>query len=505
MFIRLYKDLIINYDNNLHLVFDNENKFLLWLNQNNYLVEEISSTDAMNYLPNTKEFMVKLSNMNNASLITYIIWYTNNSYKHFRVINYKIYKDYVIYTCESDLWADATYNADFAIHTHVRLTKCNKTFTELDEHNTPIPAYYDSVNFTNDNFTETKFSYQAPPSGFKNGIGVYIALDKAVDSWSVETMVYGNVFSSLLCYVDARITTLSNMAETISGIYEDAQSNKVKIKAIYILPFYPDPLPTPSHPSYISFKYRTRSTEGTLPCYVMANNILTFNYTINTYDYGNNKIYVGAGYSNMELVNIYPQANITYRIILNNYEISAYVEQGDNTKDITSAFILKSTSNDAMLTSQESLARLTSAGFKAVSGALMLSNPATIVGGVASIAGAGIDLINNKKTASYTMEGDAVTTYLNHNWQTSIFSYRVFKAINDLKPYTCLYGLNYNLYKPLSFIFNYGNLLDTSYDPYIKCEVIKSKAMNVEEFDFIKGELERGIYYNIPLVLPPTE
>lgn len=498
MFIRLYKDLIINYDNNLHLVFDNENKFLLWLNQNNYLVEEISSTEAMNYLPNTKEFMVKLSNMNNASLITYIIWYTNNSYKHFRVINYKIYKDYVIYTCESDLWADATYNADFANDTHVRLTKCNKTFTE---DNTAIPAYYDSVNFTNDNFTESKIHITAP-TGYNNYLGVYVAIDKAVDTWSVETMVYGNVFSSLLCALNITITSLSEIGEKISGIYEDTHSNKVKVKAVYLLPFRPTTFPTSTLGSYIAFKYRTKNGEGTIEGGVMSNNIFTFSTTINNYDYGNNKIYVGAGYSNMELVNIYPQANVTYRIILNNYEVSVYVEQGDNTKDITSAFILKITSNDAMLTSQESLARLTSAGFKAVSGALMLANPATIVGGVASIAGAGIDLINNKKTASYTMEGDAVSTFLNYNWQTDGFSYRIFKAINDLKPYTCLYGLNYNLYKPLSFIFNNGSLIDSSYDPYIKCDVIKSKAMNVEEYDFIKGELERGIYYNIPLVLP---
>lgn len=483
MFINLYSNLMINYDNNTHLIFNNEADFIQHINS--YLVESITSEDAMNYLPNNKEFLIKLSNMNQATSITYILWYTNNAYKHFKVLNYKLYKDYVIYTCLSDLWADATYNSAFALSL-LQLTRSNMSYTKNEN---DIPYFYDTINYTNRRHFQANLTVSGAGNIQNNTPSLIVAFDRQVDSWSVQSLFFGATWESVIAYVPYNE---SDVKQFIPKLISTAGGDKIRVKALYKLPF----TPASSENLEVFYKGQPQDTHVYVRPLTIGVYFTTKLLYPTAYNNGQNKVYVGAGDSMMLLENITPYAEIVYKFIIDNYSITAYVCQGDNTKDITDAYIMRITSNDATLSLQESLAKITGAGFKTVSGALMLKSPATAVGGITSIAGAGIDLLPSSKPASYTIDGNAESTYLDGS---SGFNYRIYEAINNMLDITMLYGVNYNWYASFNEIIN-GTLLNANYRRYIKCNVLSLSSMNNEEYNFIKSELERGIY-----ILAPTE
>ena len=482
MFIKLYRDVMINYDNNTHLVFDSEAKFLQYLESQHDLVETIDNEKAQNFIPNGKVFTLSLSNMANAGLINYIIWFTGSVYKHFRVVSIEIYSNYVVYRCESDLWADSTYNSDFKF-SKIRLTRSNMTYLDNNE---TVPYYYDTINYTNKKFSQ--YNFGASTAGNISGNKTYVvAFDRQVDSWGISSLLFGTTWYSIMA-----VFLESDLEKVLTAISVEG-GDKVRVKAIYILPFRPATHGT------LELHYKDQPSETQFYVMPVYDNVY---YTIkeidsSVYNNGNKKVYVGAGDSMMLINNIAPKSNIEYRFIIDQYSIKAYVSQGDNSKDITDAYTLKCTSNDSLQSEQEALSKITSAGFKAVSGALMLGSPATMVGGVASITGAGLDLLPSSKVASYTLDGNARSTFITIN--DTGFNYRVYEAINDMTSITELYGVNYNYYTNINTAIS-GNFISIATRIYIKADVLELNEMNVEQYNYVKAEIERGIYIKEPIV-----
>ena len=483
MFIRLYSNTVINYDNNTHLIFDTEAKFLTYLESSK--VQELTDPNALNYLPNNKTFEIALAEGVTAPSITYIVWFTDREYKHFRVISYDIYSNYVSFKCESDLWADGTYNADFKSSV-VRLLRSNMEYTDLESN--LIPYSYDPINYTNKKYTQSNLTTNGETNISTFQKTYVVAFDMQVDSWSTATVLFGATWQSVLAVFSSQ--DLTKLKEVIS-----CNGNSVRIRAVYVIPFLPFTSGT------LDLVYKTQGSGNPITVRPIPNNLyyVTKEIAKASYNLGNKKIYVGAGDSMMLLENIAPKANVDYKFILDDYGITAYVCQGDNTKDITDAYTLKVTSNDETLSLQESLMKITGSGFKAVSGALMLGSPATMVGGLATITGAGLDLLPSSKPSSYTLDGNAVTTWLDQ--YSNGFHMRSYTAINDMEKITELYGVNYNYVASFNAISNSTLITSLSTRRYIKAELIEfNGAVTVEEYNYIKGELERGIYVRTPLV-----
>ena len=181
--------------------------------------------------------------------------------------------------------------------------------------------------------------------------------------------------------------------------------------------------------------------------------------------------------------------------MLNSSGIKVYVEQGDNTKDITDAYTIQVTTNDGLLTTQEAIAKFIGTGLKFTSGALMTvggvasGNAQYTLSGITSMINSGIDLMPSQKTANYTAEGDAVSTYIGSHW----FNLRSFTAINDIATLSYLNGINYNYYTNILQAAT-GNLLNANFRKYIKADAIELSPMSLEEYNFIVAELERGIF-----------
>lgn len=495
MFINLYSNLMINYGNNTHIITNSEDKFLNYANS--YLIESITNEAAMNYRPNTKQFLIKLSDMSQANSINYIVWYTNTAYKHFKVLSCELYKEYAIYSCDNDLWADATFNNDF-INSKIRLMRSNMTYSE---NNNAITAYYDSLNYTKGKFTDTELTMYfddtntqipSPNANFR----AYIVCDIEIDRKEASGFIYGISTKQMLFKVGLDSGQIDTWLDKISRIVQDSNGNKVNVRKCYFLPFnlYGG---TP-----ITVKYKTNGGAlEDLSLTPMENNILPVvvytDINSNNYNHGNNKLFVGGGYSLMEIENVLPSTRIYYRFMLNSSGIKVYVEQGNNTKDITEAYTIQVTTNDGLLTTQEATAKFISSGLKMVSGALMTAggvasgNAQYALSGITSMINSGIDLMPSQKNANYTIEGDAVSTYIGSNW----FNMRAFTAINDMSAYNGLYGVNYNYFTTISNVAT-GSLLIANYRPYIKGISIEMSNMSVDEYNFINSELERGIYIN---------
>lgn len=485
MYIKLYKDLVINYGDNIHIINSSEVNFQLQISRS--LVETITDTAALNYLPNTKQFEIKLTNMANAPRITYIIWYTNNAYKHFRVINYQEFYDYATFTCESDLWADGICENRNIYDAKMRIIRSNMQYTDASEN--VIPYSYDTINYTNKKFTDYNFGASEAGGNITTFTKTYlVAFDRQVDAFDAATLFFGATWQSVLAtFSEVQLDNIKKLVSCGSG-------DKVRIKAIYILPF----TPTTSGILEVFYKGQPSNTHEYVNIVNSGIYYTTKKLAASIFDYGNNKIYVGAGDSVMLLENIGPASYVDYRFILDDFGVTAYVSQGDNSKDITDAYTLKVTSNDTSLTLQESLAKITGAGFKALSGALMLGSPATAVGGLASITGAGLDLVPSSKAASYTLDGNAVSTYADAN--ATGFSYRVYKAINDMSKINAIIGVNYNYVTDFNSACK-GNAITQIVDKYLQGDLyIRSlyyetgPKLNVEEYNFIINELKRGIY-----------
>lgn len=492
MFVNVY-NLMINYANNTHIIADSEQKFLTFASD--YLIESITNEAAMNYLPNTKEFLLRLNNMADANNVNYIVWNTGNAYKHFKVISCKLFKDYVVYLCDSDLWADATFNTGF-INSKIRLSRSNMTYTE---NNNQITAYYDSLNYTKGKFTDTELTMyfddndQQIPSPDAN-FRAYIVCDIEIDRKDVSGFIYGVSTKQMLFKVGLGSGQIDVWLDKISRIVQDSNGNKVNVRKCYFLPFnfYGG--------TDIVVKYKTSG--GALEDLVLTpienNTLPVVVYTdIDTSKYanGNNKVYVGGGYSLLEIVKTLPSTRIYYRFMMNSSGIKVYVEQGDNTKDITDAYTIQVTTNDGLLTTQEAIAKIIGTGLKFTSGALMTvggvasGNAQYALSGITSMINSGIDLMPSQKSANYTAEGDAVSTYIGSHW----FNLRTFTAINDIATMTYLNGINYNYYTNILQAAT-GNLLNANFRKYIKADAIEISPMSLEEYNYIVAELERGIF-----------
>lgn len=484
MYIKLYSDISLNYGNHVHFI-GTEAALQDKINAN--LLETITDTAAMNYIPNTNTFEIKLTDTTEYDNVSYIIWQNDhNIIRHFIVESVKVYGSYAVYECKRDLWADASTKEGFVNNTLVHVNRSNLMYANYT-------GWHDLINYTKGNYTETVL-------GITTGVNaMYVACDIQVDTWSIGSIIYGTTWRSVIILLPSNlaVTSFSDLAQIVSSIVSDSDGNKIKVKNVYYLPF------RSSHIfKNIDIVYKTASGTNTIQCQEVKPFTDTVSFTLSSinYDYGNNKVYVGAGNELMEALETYPMPNITYRYIITNNDITVYVEQGDNTKDITEAFTLKTTTNDATLSIQESISKILGSGFKGISGALMLTNPATIMAGTATIAHAGIDLVNNNKASSYTSNGDAVTTYHDNLQYTQIYNIRKFRALGQIDDYTMLYGLNYNFYTDLEDALR-GTLIKESisktYRPYIKGEIIKAIDMTKITYDYVNAELSRGIFIEL--------
>ena len=310
---------------------------------------------------------------------------------------------FVIYECDVDYWGSYIANADIS---HINVLRCNRNVdtgiyeTIENTQNKTIENYYKlydkteivvafSICYTNDK-----------PSLFGNQ--------------STTTFeMYGAILKDLVVASPAiNDLPIERAIQKISGIFEIYINNK-NIKANVVKCWL-----VPREFLFMAYnatQFNALTINGNITLYakrIKPNNFETFlsNYPISISP--NYKYYIGTLENNYELkrktINIIPSIKCN----VSQNEINIYIGEGDNLKNITTAFEVTTTTNNGNMTVQEGIAKGITTLSSIVGGVgQMLASPIGLFTGPLQIGSAIANTLAPKSQGGQNNGGDGITTF----------------------------------------------------------------------------------------------
>lgn len=424
--IYLYKEITPNKDNFNVNYFKDFSKYLTFLNT--YLVKTISNDK---YTINTNILRLKIDETLTAGIldtITYIVNVEGDYKRCYYVNSFNYQSGYAVFTLSIDTWATYIYKASFK---NIRLIESTGLFkVGVLPHDEILPYRYKDlqVNFLNsqpyiaylDNSQEIannevyivfsmKYNIYQTQDGAVSKIGLF-----AITVRDIKTAFVNAGTSDANKLSLSKVNDLEVVARVISGIYGIGSGGALKCEVInaWLLPS-----------SLVNFnQYYNQTIYCRTGTEYNSNNItinvksIFANISFVTYRIGNRFINY-----NPRLLNIFGTKGLglqlintenptTYFKVNLSYEtINIVAGQGNNEKDITSAFAIAITHNSGDISPQRNMATALNKIVSLLSGTVGLAggiagavagNPLALLGGGMSVAKTATGLVNESMQKS---------------------------------------------------------------------------------------------------------
>ena len=521
----LFNNISPNVDKGLFYCFDTPKEYL------EYLIESRQPIiiDLNNYRINTN--IVKVAPIDNIdfSKITYIVdadlTATNQYFRCYFVNSFDFVSDYYTFNCSVDLWGTYIYDARL---NNVIITKCNR--------NIGI-GIYDNIIATND-YIEIESTWDDPSiepgldsdgtiSDKKVSIVFLLQYNVAQAAFGNDKITKTELFSislnelkSKAVDIDAFFDNFSSVeiaVDIIGGVYgvtttsigeNDAQVLKAWLVDNYYIDVGKD---TIGHG--ITLKTKSIFTKGQ----VLSIDVLHVNpsikysdFTIENYDI--NKIYYAGVFNNGLKLQRFTTKDLVYYnyYIVGDDDIKVIISQGENQKDISSAFEVLLTTNSATETGIRKIARAITNSSKMISSMKKAESKSGVVS--AGITGLASMVDMSADFESAIGGGDGCTTFYRDQYKVmnktlceAPYKVTLFTSIENEDENARRYGANFkeaiNGSNSIGHIADYvytfewlGNIANTDFNNVfiqLQCSV---EEIPTEASNFIKQVLASGIY-----------
>lgn len=489
--IYLYKNTLPNYDNNTHYLFTDPGDYFL------SLPSFALSFDESRYTINSNTLTVKLQNVEDMDKITYVAWKLENTWRFFWVRSAVYQSGFAVFRLEVDLWATFISKAQLS---NINVTRCNRNIGTGIYDPFPVGQDINYVPLVNTDFPST--------ADFTNAdLSIVYVVSAATGNTSILNASAGsslNVFANDLTTLEEATAegvagTIDNAVAVVGGIYgvlSDFYTSSYDANVIraYLVPkkliTYKGPVSTKfiSKPNYVEFGVEYLTPTGEV---APRKRVVEFSISPSP----NFKYFVGTREAGLEVATLTTSIKVRYEFIFKQDGLQVLVKQGDRTYDITEAFAIGLTTNDANLTSTEQIAKTLQTIGGVASGVFqIMAGGAGYITGAASIAGAltGSSGIGN---ARYIPGGDAMTTFRTVGGQANHpFYYTSVKSVDDEAAHARLFGAAYNEQVSIDTIFSSdllgsGDLTETLIAADLRVEGVPIEARN-----YIANSFKAGIY-----------
>lgn len=506
--LTLYTNFTPNNNNNIYYYFSSALNYFSSL-----ATYKLKDIDLNNYRYNNNIIKVKkdilyLDN-GNFDKVTYISIKESDSegtfYRFFFVRNAFIESGYIVYNCSIDLWASYIYRASL---NDIIVKRCNKLITgEVGIYN-EISAVNNNIEFEGQTIINNDLDY----------LNIIIVLNYNLKQnlTSTDTVGRTQLFSFNLGTFKEKLATLGYedltprkvleyAIATVGGIYGVVGNTgdlDAQVIGCYILPRI-----------YMS----TEALNGiTVKSTVIIEGTTQSNFAINLYTVKaykttvtnrtptnftpNKKYYYGAKYSDsLELNNFTTGVSVDITYITNIDNIQVLIHEGDNYKDVTSAFSVEITTN---ATTQTSLRKLASAFISTADitkSILKGSEKSGIVGGAtAGVVGVGKDIargILNTNINKPIGKGDALVNFIDDGTLKTPLCFNIYTSKIDEGKLARLNGVKYNCnIDSINTIDSLEFVGTGTFDiNYIECEVAVSN-IPLDAKEYIESVFNKGVY-----------
>lgn len=482
--IYLYRDILPNYDNNTHIMYNNIDDYIA------YLGAPYLSFEENRYTLNGNIAEVTIGLKTDIDHITYIAWNNNGMWRFYHVLSAVNQSGYAIFNLDVDLWGTFISYAQFS---KIRVSRCNRNIgTGIYD---PIAATAGAYTLTpigehksiNDFVIVYVVAYATGLSSIaSNGAGTAIQVF-ANDIVDFE----GRPEGSLLDWYIGAVSGVYSLKANILSEVVDLDANVLKAYLI------PASAITPSLEPVPVFNFINDHDKGTLtPNYVLRPLVKRTTYSIEIdpeYTYR-----VGTKDTGLDIIRTTENTLIYYNIYQKQDGLQIVVQQGTRTLDITSAFEIGLTRNDANVTVWQQISDTLQATTGIASGAFQIyAGGAGYVTGSLSIANSLFGVIK-ESNAQYTKGGDGLTSSVTGTIFDTPFYAQLSRSVsNSEKEHARLFGAVFDSYQNnLDYIFSRpllgsGSLTQTYIVADLCVDNIPASAR-----DLIVSTFARGVYLN---------
>lgn len=461
-----------------------------------------------------------------AEKVTYLIEYdaSTNYFNCFHVEHVEVRNDFALYRISIDLWQTYIWQGSLS---NIHITRCNRNIGDgvYDEIANTKPA---SVGYTSNDIYMATWDGAGWLTSDKNyAYEDYIVIVFAVE-YNVEQQVFGSDhisetglycvdFTTLRGLVDATHANSAGVniaSDIIGGIYGVASSwggSELDARVINAW-IMPTAFLTKSGYGH-NFKSKS-SYAGNSNVTFLAEQVLPRRSIKDVVDLPNSPnyaVYFGTFNNGLKLKH-YTSSNLRVKVITNvsQTSLNVLVEQGENQKDITSAFEVTLTTNAGVTTGIRQFA-------KAFSNAVSMGSSMAkdLAKGDVSSAGLGlakgvVDMIPLKPSidgaigggdggttfySTHTTTSGNVTTYYTHNPLCAFY----FESTCDEEAHARLYGALFDAYNitDLEDLLTYSLLgTGTLTDTYVKATA-RLEGVPLDARNYILSNLGNGVYLKI--------
>lgn len=427
--------------------------------------------------------------------ITYVAVNLNNDIRFYHVISTKHQSGNTYLTLSLDIWA--TYY-ELAKITNLKVGKCNRNIGHgiIQDDSLCLSDEFQVGYFYEDSFSLNNvmlvcaIAYNASESIFGTSTAPITLL--CFNLGALESTVRSSIGTRSIfeyaCEVAQNIYKItSNQNSAIGGTAQ-------------IINAYLIPRECVSIDSSQSFKVETHATyTAFLNMYKVNAQVYRYLVTadMNEIDY-NNKYYLGTNVlGGLELAKTTERdVVISWNFIFKSDEVQVIISQGNNSEDITEQFTLSLANNNANLNSSQKIERAITTGVKLIGGALAMTNPATMMGGIGTFASIIGDYMPKNVNPRLIKAGNAITLFQKtYNVPHNPFCYIYLPAINsDIISNNLKYGATFNMtVSDFTSLFNSSYIFTTTetIPTYIQA-IADVSEVPMEAIDYIKGILLTG-------------
>ena len=485
----IFKNVSINTDGNYYCLFNDEGDFIQHLRAKDTMPFEF---DVDSYQINDGYIRVK-SDIN-LFYASYVVYRVNDIYRFYFVDSVNYISGFYLLNVREDIFANYI---DRAIFKNIRITRCNRNIGV---------GIYDSIPATIGRpIFEDILEYNIERLSVVGVITYSVKQSLFTDSASTKVKTFVYDMADFPEYQpgaarDPVEADLLNVVEAIGGIYssiEGLTNTDAQCIGLYLIP---SELISTRATTAVTFQ--TQATGGIFDTAITLSKMLNGVVNVLYRDYELNpnfEYYFGAEQGALKLIRHTGAVKVGIKTVGKADGLEVYVTQGDKELDISTAFKVGITSNDANLTASEKISKtlgvlggISSSIFQIASGG------SGVVTGALTMANA-LNSAVTPTNAKYAVGGDGLSTCHLFNKGSILICQPLqlfkFASISDETLNADLNGVTFNeVITDLNVIFN-----SPKFNPYSDTETLISATLSVNNVpvyasEFIQNVFNRGCY-----------